>query len=144
MQLGTAGRNLIQHFEQCRLTAYQDVKGIWTIGWGHTGPEVGPGLTWTQEQADDAFVRDTGAAVLGVNRSLDVAVNQNQFDALVSFTFNVGVNSEAHSTLVSLINNGHFAAAAAQFPLWDHSGGVEIPGLKLRREAEQALFLSPV
>lgn len=144
MMLGAAGRNLIQHFEQCRLTAYQDVKGVWTIGWGHTGPEVVSGLVWTQEQADETFFHDTQIAVLGVNRSLDVAVNQNQFDALVSFTFNVGVNNEAHSTLVQLINSGQIAAAAAQFPLWDHSGGVEIPGLKARRLAEQALFLSPV
>jgi lysozyme len=99
---------------------------------------------WTQEQADDAFYRDAQIAVLAVNRSLDVAVNQNQFDALVSFTFNVGGENEEHSTLIRLVNNGRSNEAAAQFPLWDHSGGVEIPGLKARRLAEQALFLSPI
>lgn len=143
MQLGVAGKALIQSFEQCKLYAYQDQRGVWTIGWGHTLGVV-PYLTCTQDQADAWFIQDTHAAVNGVLRSLDVAVNQNQFDALVSFTFNVGVGSEAHSTLVRLLNNGDMAGAAAQFLVWDHVNGVVDPGLERRRAAEQALFLSPV
>ena len=143
MQLGQAGKTLIQSFENCKLYAYQDQRGIWTIGFGHTLGVV-PYLTCTQAVADAWFVQDTQAAVNGVLRSLDVAVNQNQFDALVSFTYNVGVGSEAHSTLVKLLNNGDMAGAAEQFGQWIHVNGVVDPGLERRRAAERALFLSSV
>lgn len=143
MKLGSAGLALIKSFEQCRLTAYPDSGGIWTIGWGHTGPEVREGLVWTQAQADLQLVLDTHAAVIAVIKSLDVAVGQNVFDALVAFTFNVGVTAEAHSTLLRLVNAGYTGAASAEFLKWDHVAGVEIEGLKRRREAERALFLSP-
>lgn len=143
MQLGAAGKTLIQSFEQCKLYAYQDQRGVWTIGFGHTLGVV-PYQTCSQADADAWFVQDTQAAVNGVIRSLDVAVNQNQFDALVSFTYNCGVGSEAHSTLVRLLNNGDAAGAAAQFLVWDHVNGVVDPGLERRRAAERALFLSPV
>jgi lysozyme len=139
MILGDAGRALIESFETCKLYAYQDQRGIWTIGWGHTMGVV-PYLTCTQADADAWFVQDTQAAVNAVMRSLDVAVNQNQFDALVSFTFNVGAGSEAHSTLLSLVNQGKFALAAAQFSFWNHVNGVPNAGLTRRRAAEQALF----
>jgi len=142
--LGQSGIVLIRSFETCRLVAYQDQRGIWTIGWGHTGPEVVEGLVWTQSQADTVFSKDTMNAVLGVIRSVDVAINQNQFDALVSFTYNVGIGSEGHSTMVKLINQSQFAAAAAQFPLWNHCAGVVDAGLTRRRAAERALFETPV
>jgi lysozyme len=139
--LGAAGAALIKSFESLRLTAYQDQRGVWTIAWGHTGPEVVEGLTCTTEQAENWFLEDTQFAVNGVNVSIDTNISQNQFDALVSFTYNVGVGSEAHSTLAKLVNAGDMAAAAAQFPLWDHVDGVANAGLLRRREAEQALFL---
>lgn len=143
MKLGAAGTKLIQDFESCRLKSYQDQKGIWTIGWGHTGPDVGPNQTCTQAQADQWFVEDTQTAVLAVMRSVDVAINQNQFDALVSFTFNVGAGSEGHSTLLKYLNGGQTAAAAAEFPKWENVHGRPDPGLLRRREAEQKLFLTP-
>ena len=143
MRTGAAGLSLIESFEECRLTAYQDQHGIWTIGWGHTGPEVVEGLVWTQEQADAQFAKDLIWAENAVNRSLDVAINQNQFDALVSFTFNDGVTAEGHSTLLKDINVCNFVAAAAQFPLWNHFGGVVSAGLTRRRYAEKALFETP-
>jgi lysozyme len=139
MILGDAGRALIQSFENCKLYAYQDQRGIWSIGWGHTLGVV-PYQTCTQDDADAWFTQDTQAAVNGVMRSLDVAVTQNQFDALVSFTFNVGVGSEAHSTLLALVNQGKFTLAAAQFSFWNHVNGVVDAGLTRRRAAEQALF----
>jgi lysozyme len=139
--LGAAGAALIKSFESLRLTAYQDQRGVWTIAWGHTGPEVVKGLTCTTEQAENWFLEDTQFAVNGVNVSIDTNISQNQFDALVSFTYNVGVGSEAHSTLAKLVNAGDMAGAAAQFPLWDHVDGVANAGLLRRREAEQALFL---
>lgn len=141
MTLGDKGRALIQSFEKCRLVAYQDERGVWTIGWGHTGPEVVQGLVWTQEQADAQFELDVGDAEHEVIKTTDVPLTQNQFDALVSFTFNVGDDAEAHSTLIMLVNQSRFADAANQFPRWDHAGGHVSAGLDARRAAERTLFL---
>lgn len=141
MQASPKARALIEEFEGLRLTAYQDQRGIWTIGYGHTGPEVHAGLVWTQAQAEAALISDMQRTVLGVIKSLDVAIGQNQFDALVSFTFNVGVDAEQHSTLLRLVNSGHSVQAAEQFLRWDHVNGVENDGLKRRRKAERDLFL---
>jgi lysozyme len=138
--LSSTGEGLIKEFEELRLTAYQDQKGVWTCGWGHTGLDVVEGTTCTPEQAEEWFLQDTQAAVHGVDTSITTNVSQNQFDALVSFTFNVGVGHEAHSTMARLINARNFTAAAAEFPKWDHVNGVENAGLKRRRLAEQALF----
>lgn len=143
MTLGAAGKALIQSFETCKLAAYQDQRGIWSIGWGHTLGVV-PYQTCTQDDADAWFEADTQAAVNGVIRSLDVQVNQNQFDALVSFTYNCGVGSEAHSTLVALLNQGKYSLAADQFSFWNHIDGQVDAGLTRRRAAEQALFQTPV
>jgi lysozyme len=140
--LGSAGENLIKSFETMKLVAYLDQRGRWTCGWGHTGPDVVEGTTCTPEQAEDWFQQDTQAAVNGVDESIQTNVTQNQFDALVSFTFNVGVGAEGHSTMAKLINARNFAGAAAQFPLWDHVDGVPNAGLLRRRQAEQALFLA--
>ncbi len=140
--LSSTGENLIKSFESLRLTAYQDQKGVWTCGWGHTGADVVAGTTCTPEQAEAWFLKDTQAAVNGVDTSIATNINQNQFDALVSFTFNVGVGAEAHSTMVKLINARNFTGAAAEFPKWDHVNGVPNAGLLRRRQAEQALFLS--
>jgi lysozyme len=140
--LGSAGENLIKSFETLKLVAYLDQRGRWTCGWGHTGPDVVEGTTCTSEQAETWFQQDTQAAVNGVDESIQTNVTQNQFDALVSFTFNVGVGAEGHSTMAKLINARNFAGAAAQFPLWDHVDGVPNAGLLRRRQAEQALFLS--
>lgn len=144
MKLGLRGEALIKSFEKCRLTAYQDERGVWTIGWGHTGPEVHAGLVWTQEQADAQFEKDAAWAELQVIRTTDVPLTQNQFDALVSFTFNVGSGNEGHSTLVTLVNQRKWARAADEFPRWDRAGGHVSAGLDERRAAERTLFLAPV
>jgi lysozyme len=142
MRLGAKGEALIKSFEKLRLVAYKPTpKDKWTIGWGHTGPEVVEGLTCTEEEAERWFLTDTHWAVLGVIRSLDVAVLQNQFDALVSFTFNVGITGEAHSTLISHVNQYHWDAAADEFLKWDHQDGKVVEGLLNRRKAERTLFL---
>lgn len=140
MQASPKARALIEEFEGLRLTAYQDQRGIWTIGYGHTGPEVRQGLVWTKAQADAQLEIDLRSTVLGVIKGLDVAIGQNAFDALVSFTFNVGTSAEQHSTLLKLVN-ARSPAAAAEFPKWDHVNGAENPGLLRRRQAEQKLFL---
>ncbi len=141
MQLGPKGKALIQSFESLRLQAYQDQRGVWTIGWGHTGGIV-PYQTCTPADADGWFTDDTQTSVNAVNRTADVALSQEQFDALVSFTFNVGQGAEAHSTLLSYVNQSNFAAAAAEFGKWDHVNGVPNAGLARRRAAERALFLA--
>jgi lysozyme len=143
MKVGSAGIALIKSFESCKLTAYQDQRGIWTIGWGHTGSDVHEGLCWTQEQADMALVHDLQVTVVGVLKALDVAISQNAFDALVSFAFNVGVEAFHNSTLLKLVNQHYTGAASAQFLVWDHTNGQENAGLLRRRQAEKALFLTP-
>jgi lysozyme len=141
MQLGAAGTALIQSFEQCRLTAYQDQKAVWTIGWGHTLGVV-PYQTCTQADADAWFIQDTHAACIGVMRTIDVQMNQNQFDAMVSLAFNIGAHAFADSTLAKLLNGAQTGAAADQFLLWDRVNGVPNAGLLRRRTAERALFLT--
>lgn len=138
LALGAKGEALIKSFENCSLTAYNDQRGVPTIGWGHTGNIP---ATCTQAQADQWFIQDTQYAVRAVLDSVDVALNQNQFDALVSFTYNVGVEAEAHSTLVRVLNAGNYMMAAEQFLQWNHVNGVVDAGLTRRRLAERALFL---
>jgi lysozyme len=141
MSLGPKGRALIQSFESLRLQAYQDQRGIWSIAWGHTAGVV-PYQTCSVSDADDWFTQDTQTAVNAVNRTTDVPLSQEQFDALSSFVFNVGAGAEAHSTLLSYVNQRDFAGAADQFLVWNHVNGVPNDGLTRRRQAERALFLS--
>jgi lysozyme len=139
-----AGFNVTKEFEGLRLTAYADQGGVWTIGYGHTGPGVHAGLTITQNQADAFLHSDVAGSVACVNRVVTSNINQNQFDALVDFTFNLGCASLAQSTLLRFVNAGDFASAAPQFLRWDHLRGVVIPGLSRRRQAEMALFNQPI
>jgi lysozyme len=141
MNISSDGITLIEGFESLKLEAYQDSKGVWTIGWGHTGPDVYEGLTITEDQADALQKQDLNTAETCVNNDVIVDLQQCQFDALVSFTFNVGSGNEEHSTLLSLLNSGDYSDAANQFVRWDQSGGQVIPGLLRRRKAEQAMFL---
>ncbi|WP_434634000.1 lysozyme [Chromobacterium sp. CV08] len=143
MQTSQNGINLIQQFEGLRLAAYQDVVGVWTIGYGHTGADVHAGLTIDRQQADQLLRDDLARFEQGVSGLVAVAVNQNQFDALVSFSYNLGLGNLRNSTLLRLLNAGDYRGAAGQFPLWDKAGGQALPGLLKRRQAEQALFLAP-
>jgi len=136
------GFALSKSFEGLRLTAYQDVGGVWTIGYGHTGPNVRAGLTITQAEADALLRSDVEDAVTCVNRAVNVPITQNQFDALVDFCFNCGRGSLLQSTLLRKLNIGDFTGAAEQFALWDHAGGDVVQGLVRRRQAEAELFAS--
>lgn len=137
-----AGFDLTEQFEGLRLSAYQDQVGVWTIGYGHTGPEVHGGLILTEDQADTLLHSDVAAAVSCVNRAVTANITQNQFDALVDFVFNLGCGALLSSTLLRYINAGEFDLAAPQFLLWDHAGGVVVQGLLTRRQAEMTLFQS--
>jgi lysozyme len=134
------GLTLTEQFEGCRLVAYQDQVGVWTIGYGHTGSGVVSGLTITQDQAEDLLTSDVAASAAYVNAAVMVELQQNEFDALVDFVFNLGRGAFAGSTLLKNLNAGQFDAAAAQFDLWDHAGGQVVAGLLRRRQAEQAMF----
>lgn len=135
------GLALIRRFEGCRLTAYQDSSGVWTIGYGHTSG-VSKGQTITQAQADAYLRTDCANAEKAVNRYMDTYHwNQNQFDALVSFTFNCGAGN-----LNTLLNHGQrsIAQISDKIPAYRKSGGKVLQGLINRRAAEKALFDTPV
>lgn len=136
----SAGLAFTRRFEGLRLTAYPDAAGIWTIGYGHTGPGVLQGLTISEHEAEVFLECDLARAVTAVNRLVTAAIRQNHFDALVDFAFNLGVAALSGSVLLRCVNSGHFAAAATEFPRWDHVRGRIIPGLLLRRQAEAELF----
>lgn len=142
VNIGSAGIALIKQFESCRLAAYQDQVGVWTIGFGHTGG-VQPTDTCTQAQADQWLQADCRVAVGAVNRLVTSTLTQNMFDALVDFVYNEGEEHFAESTLLIQLNACNYAAAAAQFPRWDYAGGVIDLGLMRRRAAEQELFNAP-
>lgn len=130
---------LVRQFEGLRLAAYQDSVGVWTIGYGHTGTDVRPGMTITNAQADDLLRIDLGKAGRDVARVVTVPVSQGQFDALTSFAFNLGGRALAGSTLLRLLNAGD-PGAAAQFDRWNQAGGQVLAGLVRRRAAERAMF----
>ncbi|MCL2660897.1 MAG: lysozyme [Acidobacteriaceae bacterium] len=135
-----AGLRMTKMFEGLSLTAYADSGGVWTIGYGHTGLDIHQGLTITREQADKLLTEDVARAAEAVNRLVKVPLTQNQFDALVDFTFNLGPGALTGSTLLRLLNSGDYNGAAAQFERWVHAGGVPLPGLIRRRRAEAELF----
>lgn len=142
MVYSKTGLQLTEQFESCRLTAYQDVKGIWTIGWGHTGAEVIQGYTITQIQADMQLVVDMHNAESAVNELVTITLTQGEFDALVDFCFNCGINAFRGSTMRTLLNSGDFANAALEFSKWDHASGQVVSGLLRRRLAEEQEFNS--
>lgn len=146
MQISNNGINLIKQFEGCKLTAYQDSVGVWTIGYGWTQPvegkTVAKGMTITQQKASDLLTEGVAQYEKGVTNLVTVPVNQNQFDALVDFAYNLGVNALKGSTLLKKLNAGDYAGAANEFPKWNKAGGKELAGLTRRREAERSLFLS--
>lgn len=136
-----AMKALTENSENCKLTAYWDQWGkCWTIGWGHTGPDVHEGMTITQEDADTFLLQDTMRAQIAVNTYVDVPLTQHQFDALVDFTFNVGSGHFRGSTLLKDLNAGNYALCAAQLEEWVFSGGKKLPGLIHRRASEENWF----
>ncbi len=142
MRISDAGIAIIKSFEGCELEAYQDVVGIWTIGYGHVSSAICAGTKWSQAEADFVLRTDVEKFEACVSDVLDVTVTQNQFDAMVCLAFNIGCKAFANSTLLRLVNEGNDGAASTQFTRWNKAGGKEIAGLTRRREAERKLFLS--
>ncbi|NBB38653.1 glycoside hydrolase family protein [Sphingobium yanoikuyae] len=123
------------------LTAYLCPARVWTIGVGHTGPEVKKGLKITKKESQALLEADLARFEAAVNRGGD-DMTQNQFDALVSFAFNVGTNAFALSTLLRKHRSGDYTGAAKEFARWTKGGGRVLPGLVKRRAAEATLYLS--
>ena len=140
MNISQTGIDLIKQFEGLRLEAYQCSAGVWTIGWGHTSG-VKQGDKITTEQALDFLRSDLEKFENAINNLVTVKLNQNQYDALVSFVFNIGINAFKQSTMLKFLNNNSFPLAAGQFDRWIKSHGKVLEGLVKRRKAEKELFL---
>jgi len=145
MKCSDEGLEFITRQEGLRLTAYPDPATggePWTIGVGHTGPEVHAGMVIDRTQAIDYLSRDVEASERCVNNSVRGNLTQSQFDALVSLVFNIGCGNFGKSTLLKRLNEGDDAAAAQQFLVWDRAAGRQMAGLAQRREREMELFLT--
>ena len=140
MNISSKGIELIKRFEGCRLKAYKCPAGVWTIGYGHTN-NVRPDDVITQDEAEELLKRDLQVHENNVKRLVKVALTQGQFDALVSFEFNVGYSALANSTLLKVLNTGNYNAAVKQFR-WVYAGNKVLEGLVKRRIAETEMFLS--
>lgn len=168
MKMSPEGKKVLKHYEDCHLESYpdpasplgkevtrrgfqiEDYRSVtnwsafsgapWTIGWGHTGAEVKPGLVWTQKQADDTLDADLVRFEKAVTSLVKKPINQGQFDALTDFAYNLGEGKLQSSTLLSKLNGGDMKGALAEFPKWRKAGGAILYGLVKRRASEQALF----
>ena len=141
--ISESGIALIKQFEGLRLAPYKDVVGKWTVGYGHL-MQPGESVTTplTEEQATSLLLNDVRKAVRCVANA-PVTLSQNEFDALVSFTYNLGCGAFTTSTLLKKIVAGDLLGAADEFLKWNHAGGQVVSGLTHRRQLERTLFLTP-
>lgn len=139
MKLSEKGFALIRKFEGLKLTAYQCSAHVWTIGYGSTRG-VREGMTITEEEAEDLLWKDVKGAENCVNANVHVPMTQGEFDALVSFVFNLGCGAFGKSTLLRKLNGGDYDGSSAEFGRWNKAAGKELAGLTRRREAEQQRF----
>lgn len=145
-RINAAGLRLIKSFEGFEPKWYRDPVGIWTIGFGHTDAAGAPkhatskGLILSDEAATEILANDLGQYAAAVERAVKVPLNDNQFAALVSFTYNVGAGALAKSTLVKKLNAGNYGAVRAELAKWNKAGGKVLKGLTRRRAAEADLF----
>lgn len=139
-RISAAGLEHIKHFEGLKLKSYYCTSGVCTIGWGHTGPEVKPGMVITEEQAEQFLLRDLAAAEKAVSELVKVPLRQGQWDCLVDFAFNLGRVALAKSTLLKKLNARDYSGASEELMRWVHSGGQIIAGLQRRRLAARAMW----
>ena len=139
MKLGERGTEILKYFEGCKLTAYQDSVGVWTIGYGHT-KGVYNGMTITQEEAEQMLLTELEEYEGYIENMVTVPLTQNQFDALVVWIYNLGPTNFKNSTLLKELNAGNYNAAGQEITRWNKAGGKVLAGLVKRREAEAELF----
>ena len=142
MKIDKYGEKLIKQFESCKLTAYKADKSekYYTIGWGHYGADVKKGMKISKERANELFRNDIKYFETSVNSCLKVKVTQSMFNALVSFTYNVGFSAFKSSTLLKYINKKQFKKASNEFKKWNKCGGKVLNGLVKRRLLEKTEF----
>lgn len=138
-QVNEAGLALIKQWEGCRLEAYRDVGGVWTIGYGHTRT-ARPGMRITQEQAESLLVEDLRVFEAAIVQAVRVDLNDNQFAALVSWAFNVGAAAARSSSLIRRLNEGNYDCVPAELARWNKVKGKVVDGLSNRRAAEAGLW----
>lgn len=139
MNISEEGINLIKKFEGCKLEAYQDAVGVWTIGYGHT-KNVHEGQVIKQKEAESMLVHELLEYCHHVEKALEVELTQNQFDALVSWTYNLGPTNLNRSTMLKVINANNMSEVPTQIKRWNKAGGKILDGLVRRRKAEALMF----
>lgn len=147
IKISANGLRKIKEFEGLKLTPYKDTAGKLTIGWGHliklpAEAELLRKEGITPEKAEKLLNDDLREAESAVNRLVKAPITGNQYDALVSFVYNIGQGAFSESTMLKHLNNGDYQSAANEFPRWRYAGGEESAGLVKRRAVEQQLFLA--
>ena len=141
MKIGSKGLELIKHFEGCELEAYKCPAGVWTIGYGHI-KGVQEGMKITEHQAEEMLKSELHEYEGYINDYVTVPLNQNQFDAMVSWVYNLGGGNLRASTLLKVLNAGDYDGVPAQMLRWNKAGGKVLEGLTRRRQAEADLFVA--
>ena len=139
MEISQEGLSLIKKFEGCKLQSYKCAAGVWTIGYGSTNG-IEEGMEISQERADMLLLEDVEVFEKAVNELVEVPLEQNQFDSLISWTFNLGPTNLKNSTLLKVLNDKDYEGVPAQIKRWNKAGGEVLQGLVRRREAEALLF----
>ena len=139
MKISIEGLALIKKFEGCELEAYQCSAGVWTIGYGHT-KDVESGMQITKQDAEDMLVEELHEYESYINEYVTASLSQNQFDALVSWVYNLGPANLKASTMLKVLNAGDYEDVPAQLQRWNKAGGKVLDGLIRRRKAEAYLF----
>lgn len=142
MYLSDRGAKLIASFEGFSTRPYRDAVGVWTIGYGHTRGVYGNTRPISRTVALELLRSDARVAANAVRNGVKVKLNQCEFDALVSLTYNIGIGGFAESTVLRELNQGHRFRAGLAFLLWDKGGGRTLLGLSRRRRRERRLFRS--
>lgn len=141
MRTSPEGIEHIKRWEGYREAAYLCSGGKWTVGYGHTGVDVTRDTRVTRDEAERLLRRDLIHAEMVVNARVEVPLTQHQFDALVSFVYNVGADAFRRSTLLRKLNRGDYAAVPVELAKWVHAGGRKVEGLVNRRAAEAGLWV---
>ena len=139
MNISEEGINLIKKFEGCELEAYQDAVGVWTIGYGHT-KNVQEGQVIKQEEAESMLLHELLEYCDYVEKAVEVDLTQHQFDALVSWTYNLGPTNLNRSTMLKVVNANNMGEVPTQIKRWNKAGGKVLDGLVRRRKAEALMF----
>jgi lysozyme len=139
VNISEEGISLIKKFEGCELRSYQDAVDVWTVGYGHT-KDVKPGQMITKEEAEEMLIEELTEYCSYVETAVEVPLHQNQFDALVSWTYNLGPTNLNSSTMLKKLNAGEYEDIPEQIKRWNKAGGKVLPGLERRRLAESLLF----